>query len=489
MNTLNTIVTALVDIIKDKSLKLNSASNQEQLRTLYNEASNIHWGQGGVQRRIRFSKNEKKRARLFKEINQCNENLRRTWTQVDAATPFLDSWKRNNKEPLLKVKEFAGCLHSALLKCWQCQCCAAHDTLLRIENRQTQISRKARDTVHFELLFVSNAAVGAAGDSSAWKQMQVVVLPKSTRSSAVLWSPLDPNIEPILPGILEPRNSGSASSMTRSTPGGLVSNFNLDSSEEIDYQNLKAINTICEVLNSPQSIHECFGFVVDEARRLKGTFEAPKWHKSFPSEILNLGDLLKRISGPTLSVVPTSSTTLFKLERITLAVNLASSLLQLHASPWFNERWNKSEILFLSDRSNPSTRPVDIERPLLAHNGITSPTPRNSLPTPTHPNVSVLCLGIMLLELWFAEPIESRRIPSDLVNGIPNSSTDLIVAERWVKENGNLENMPAGYFQAVSSCIFCFFSPMPINKSLENPDFREAIWQNVVVPLEKELQT
>ncbi|TGO52931.1 hypothetical protein BOTNAR_0309g00140 [Botryotinia narcissicola] len=91
----------------------------------------------------------------------------------------------------------------------------------------------------------------------------------------------------------------------------------------------------------------------------------------------------------------------------------------------------------------------------------------------------------MLLELWFAEPIESRQISSDLVNGVPNSSTDLIVAERWVKENGNLENMPAGYFQAVSSCVSFVFQPMPSG----NPDFREAIWRNVVVSLEKELET
>ncbi|KAF7880714.1 uncharacterized protein EAF01_011983 [Botrytis porri] len=266
---------------------------------------------------------------------------------------------------------------------------------------------------------------------------------------------------PILPNISEPPAGGIPSAMMTSTPRGPASSFNLGSSEEIDYQNLKAINTICEVSNSPQSIHECFGFVVDEAQKLKGTSEVPKWHKSFPSRILNFGELLRRISGPTSSVVPKSSTTLFKLEKITLAVNLASPLLQLHATPWFNERWNKSEILFLSDRSNPSIRPVDIERPLLAHkffsSGIASPTPRNSLPTPTHPNISVLCLGIMLLELWFAEPIESHRISSDLVSSVPNSSTDLIVAERCVKENGHLENMPAGYFQAVSCCVFCFF--------------------------------
>ncbi|KAF7887534.1 hypothetical protein EAF00_009828 [Botryotinia globosa] len=255
--------------------------------------------------------------------------------------------------------------------------------------------------------------------------------------SHLLTTRTGPSTGPILPNISGPPASGSASAMMKSTPRVPASSFNLDSSGGgVDYQSLKAINNICEVSNSPKSIHGCFGFVVtlDEARKLKGTFEVPRWHKSSPSRTLSLGDLLKRISGPNSSVIPTSSTTLFKLDRTTLAVNLASSLLQLHAAHWFNERWNKSEILFLYDRSNPSIRPVDIERPLIAHkflsSGITSPTLQNSLPTPIHPNISVLCLGIMLLELCFAEPIESRRISSDLVNGVPNSSSDLIVAER-----------------------------------------------------------
>ncbi|KAF7883395.1 uncharacterized protein EAF02_005315 [Botrytis sinoallii] len=377
------------------------SQNQEQLRTLFNDACNIEWRRGSLQRRIRFRRNEKKRVRLLKEIDQCNENLRRTWTQVDAATPNSQAVFTVHYSSVGNANVAPPMIH-----------------FFESKNRQTRIIKKAKDTVRFDLLFVSNDATSAAGDSSAWKQMQVVVVPKSTQSSAVLWSPLDPNTGPILPNVSGPPASGSSSAMMTSTPRGPASIFNLDSSEEIDYQNLKAINTICEVSNSPQIIHECFGFVVDE---------------SFPSRILNLGDLLKNISGPTLFVVPTSSTTLFKLERITLAVNLASSLLQLHATPWFNERWNKSEILFLSDRSNPSIRPVDIERPLLAHKFFSS-------------------------EHWFAEPIESRRFSSDLVNGVPNSSTDVIVAERWVKENGNLENMPAGYYQAVSSCVFCFFS-------------------------------
>jgi hypothetical protein len=275
-------------------------------------------------------------------------------------------------------------------------------------------------------------------------------------------------------------------------------NSSLSICDDIDYTTLQDVTTICEIKLKPPAAQSCFGFVIDEERKLKGPYATPEWHKSFSPKVLTLDLLLQKAAQPPTSAVPMDNTTLFKLERITLAVNLASSLLQLYATPWFNERWSKSDILFLTNDAaiNPGSRrpprPVDIERPLLAQrflpSGTITPSTNSTLPRPTHPNLSVLSLGIMLLELWFATPIEARRLPSDLVDGKPNSSTDLAVAERWVKENANLEDIPAGYWQAVSSCIYCFFQPMPRDKSLENPDFREAIWQNVVVPLERELQ-
>ncbi|KAF7853650.1 hypothetical protein EAF04_010641 [Stromatinia cepivora] len=93
---------------------------------------------------------------------------------------------------------------------------------------------------------------------------------------------------------------------------------------------------------------------------------------------MDLDSLLRRVSGSSSSAVPTSSTPLYKMERITLAVNLASFLLQLNATPWFNERWNKKDISFVADKGNTNSRPIDIERPLVAHkflsSGITSPT-------------------------------------------------------------------------------------------------------------------
>jgi hypothetical protein len=265
---------------------------------------------------------------------------------------------------------------------------------------------------------------------------------------------------------------------------------------DIDYTTLHGVTTICEITSKPPATKTCFGFVIDPERKLRGSYNTQEWHSDLSPEILTLDRLLQNAAQVPRPTDPIDSGTLFKLERITLAVNLASSLLQLHGTPWVQERWNKQDILFFARHPNIDTklrrRPVDIEKPLLNQcflsNGNSTPNTDSTLPRPIHPNLSVLSLGIMLLELWFATPIESRRLNSDLVEGRVNSSTDLAVAERWVKENANLEDMPWGYWQAVKSCIYCFFEPMPRNKSLEDPDFRDAVWHNVVIPLERELQ-
>jgi len=299
----------------------------------------------------------------------------------------------------------------------------------------------------------------------------------------------------------EPAVANISSPVQKNPRSHSLANISTTTYENINYAELEDVTTICNITIHPQPSQSCFGFVIDGERNLKGPYLARLWHKPFSPKVLSLDVLLQTTAAAQQPVDPTDcidNMSLFKLERLTLAVNLASSLLQLHTTPWVNERWNKRDILFLASNtriySGSQPRPIDIERPLLAQrfhsNGpaASSINPFN-LPRPTHPNLSVLSLGIMLLELWFATPIESRRLPSDLVDGQPNSSTDLAVAERWVKENVNLENMPAGYWQAVSSCIYCFFQPMPRDKSLENPDFREAVWQNIVVPLDRELQT
>jgi len=136
----------------------------------------MEWTKKDWERRIRFSRHEKKRSQVLAEIEGCNQKLREFWRSCQETTPIVDSWQRRPGDPLIHVNEDAQCLHNVLQRCWQCQCCIAHDTLLQLEQRQVP-KRRARTNIHFNLLFASKTSSGNT-DECSWQQMEVRVLAK-----------------------------------------------------------------------------------------------------------------------------------------------------------------------------------------------------------------------------------------------------------------------------------------------------------------------
>ena len=268
---------------------------------------------------------------------------------------------------------------------------------------------------------------------------------------------------------------------------------------------LTEVSDICETISSAQAHTHCLGFILDENQNLRGTYQALRvWHNSSTSrEFVSLEVLLTRKIQSAIPVPTTreDADRLTRKERLALAVNLASSLLQLHTTPWLNETWTKQDIIFLktdtsagsSNQSSPA-RPVNAAEPFVSLTFLSCHGPpqiqqpqSNSFPRPYHPNHNLLALGIVLLELYFDESIESRRRPEDLVNGFVNGGTDLDVANRWLDECYQ-RNMSNRYWTATKHCITCFFDPMPQSRDLHDEDFRESVYQKIVLPLEMELK-
>ena len=143
------------------------------------------WTKEDFARRIRFSRHENRRTHLLEEIEACNQNLQEFWRRSQETTPIVKSWQKRPGDPLLHVSEHARCLHNVLQRCWQCQCCTAHDTLLRLEQRQTT-KRRAKRTIHFSLLFASRNSSSGNIDERSWQQMEVRVVAKGYVFSGLL---------------------------------------------------------------------------------------------------------------------------------------------------------------------------------------------------------------------------------------------------------------------------------------------------------------
>ncbi|KAL9045155.1 MAG: hypothetical protein Q9214_001764 [Letrouitia sp. 1 TL-2023] len=162
--------------------------------------------------------------------------------------------------------------------------------------------------------------------------------------------------------------------------------------------------------------------------------------------------------------------------RLQLAVVLASTVLQLHTTPWLSEQWGGEHILF----HHGSTEAPYISKVFSSQGAEQPESASTSHPNPIR-NKSIFCLGVLLLELSRNKSLKYFVTAND-----PPKFTDFWVARRVVDELGDEEGM--NYLSATRACINCDFGGRIPKPSLDNDAFRQAVYRDVIVPLEEELE-
>ena len=258
-------------------------------------------------------------------------------------------------------------------------------------------------------------------------------------------------------------------------PRPRVDSFNEPASP--DSQTKERIDNICELLELAQE-NNCSLRMQYDGEQLWQVNSKPKrlWGlESGPA--VSLGAFLRNTGKMTL-----------KQKRI-LAVILAHTMLQYCGSPWMAEDWNKEHIEFFHQTiKRDGAANLDLERPYLSKGFVTSRTAQGGSPKYVlHPCPPVLALGILLLEIELGVPIESKRADADLNGGKVNANTDYFTATRILEES--YDNMYHSYFKIIQACLDCKFFAELQRPSLEDEEFRQAVYDEIVVPLEEELRT
>ncbi|KAF1941763.1 hypothetical protein EJ02DRAFT_191853 [Clathrospora elynae] len=177
---------------------------------------------------------------------------------------------------------------------------------------------------------------------------------------------------------------------------------------------------------------------------------------------------------------------LTKHDKLRVAVDLASSVLQLYKTPWLDEQWSDNDVYFIH---RPGVPLSVYEHPFVYRRLPSSP---GSLSVSTSQqaayrvirNQTLFTLGILLIELLYGKPIEELQTPRDLdCQGTPGIAW--CTAERLIKEELEFEAGPR-YLDAVRRCIRCDFNRK--ESSLDDKDFQQAVFDGVVAPLERTLQ-
>ena len=163
------------------------------------------------------------------------------------------------------------------------------------------------------------------------------------------------------------------------------------------------------------------------------------------------------------------------MERLELAVRLASSVLQFHTSGWLRERWGKKDIYLVQpDPSKPS-----LGTPIVHHNFTSEPSPKKL--TIVCSDLSLFSLGIVLIELWFWKCVESFK-DDECQEGNLDTAKFMKASEQIAKL---YEEAGVKYADSVRRCIHGLDHK---ESRLENNEFKSEVYLKVLRPLEKHLE-
>ena len=245
----------------------------------------------------------------------------------------------------------------------------------------------------------------------------------------------------------------------------------MDKPKDVSVSQRRRIQDICTLLEQGRYNGCCLRMVVDDEKL---------WHIKSQSKQLSFIESLPSVSLKHL--LHTSAKLPLREKRI-LAVILANSLLQLCESPWLGKEWNTEDISFFYR----STDQIDLKRPYLStcFQDLQDNDDPNAM-LRIHPNQSILSLGILLLEIQLGKSIESQRSSDDLIDGqTVNVNTDLTTALRLLENS--VDDIYEDYRMAIQACLDCNFATADQALDLNNAEFREAVYKNIVAPLEQEL--
>ena len=180
--------------------------------------------------------------------------------------------------------------------------------------------------------------------------------------------------------------------------------------------------------------------------------------------------------------------------RLFLALTLASTLVQLNATPWLGAVWSKDSIRFLV--KTPSRQAsagkelcqdidasqIDLKHPLITEEFIDK-SQATTLPCDQpEPRRMILELGIMLLELGHERTMEDYSSSSGFELK-DNYYDRLSLAQRWLDDSE--DDFTPTYFNVTARCVKCSFDSIPAKPVWDDVLFRGMV-QGVVEPLQEE---
>ncbi|KAL9034495.1 MAG: hypothetical protein Q9180_005374 [Flavoplaca navasiana] len=463
-------------------------------------------------RKVKWSFGRKRREALLQRFRKCNRTIALYVEQREilAPTPILRS--NEMAQYFHKVRDDASKVYEALENGWNCRRSCSHSANLQLEARDSSTTapefkvalsspiQNARSRPELQWVnthvSVAETSVQTLRDSKDWEpkteqsadraaEAHTTKLRSSTRSSSSQTN-TKRNRRTTKPEIL-PQVMGTPSNLRESAP-------------YTEYcPKLIPIGSLCEALQSPQSTPAILGCLASASLDQRIAIATTSSTLSYYDKPLSLNNL---VAARKPSMQPHESFgNLSGRQRLTLAVTLAHTVLQLHNSPWLNESWSKDDIWFFASAVSHKNR-IDLERAYIfrSFNPQSDQSIANAGKAPiiepdrySHLiiNKSLFALGVVLIELALKRSFED--LCSEAMNSEPamsersyNTAESFQVATSLIDLVYDEQGTQYGY--VVQRCLRCEFGFQDSKKRLEVDAFRAAVYEGVIAPLEEDLR-
>ena len=418
------------------------------------------------------------------------------------------------------IQDHAASLYNVIRRGWKCDCGGPHNANLQLDARlsdnetPTSSLHQGREipssgSVHFKVVFSVSNGLGSNAAPVSWQETEIRLLDHSKDvTHSETRNPKQP-LEPMNPKATNGNNSFSTQSSLSSlftgkeiTPGikpkkGVTFSSpyieqDLDKlSASISKQHLSdlvEIRNICLVmqqcLKNVIYTQNCLGYLCEEGRQPLGVYLARSTHAHVQHRVTSLADIFTRSNAIPNRFLPASGSVLSRADRLSLALTIASSVLQLYKTPWLRENWSKHDIL-INEAGNDSYREQAYVSGTFSSSTAEQITQQKMIFHFVR-NETLFALGIVLIELCLGQALESMRSPEDPLdaNQKPNVLTDLSTSERLLESV--YSEAGKRYGDAVRRCIYCEFDQR--RTTLDDDDFRQAVYDGVVAPLEDDIK-
>jgi hypothetical protein len=169
------------------------------------------------------------------------------------------------------------------------------------------------------------------------------------------------------------------------------------------------IKNICAAIAQlPSQYDACVGYLLDDTQQRHGIYWKSTDHTQRSWKTYTLDQVL---AGTHDHLTPLSLHDKFQL-----AVDLASGVLELHQTPWLNEDWKQSDVLFIHRPGAPKS--AIYEHPFV-YCEVSQTAIQQALTTSTTVdrvirNKTLYTLGIVLIELCYGRQIQALQEHEDL---------------------------------------------------------------------------